>query len=359
MAPVTKIAKNKRTQSVSPKKTGTGREKLHSVDGIKEVKPGKDDLSRMLYFMLLHREAEERILALHKEGKIAGGVFSGRGMEAVCVGAASALDENDVLVPGYWDLGAHLVRGTTLRQVFCQFFGRLNGPTQGRDTNMHMGNRDAGIIGMSNHPGAMIPVAAGAALAGKINNKIFCTLALTGDTGVNSGDFHEALNAASTLNLPLVLVVENNHFSAINHNKRQYACKNLVERAAGYGIPGFLVDGNDVLDVYRATRNAVLSAKSGGGPVLIEAQVVREPVYPAKRDGNHEPLQKKAVDNWKKKDPVGNFTRYLESKKIVSAKIFKELSKKVSAEIDDAVQFAENSPFPELSEAGEPGIYAE
>jgi len=320
MAKVSKKIKNKRTESVTPKKTGINQVKPHSGDGSKTDTPGNDILIQMFYYMLLHRKTEEKISNLHKDGKIAGGVFSGRGMEAVCVGAASALEENDVLVPGYWDLGAHFVRGTTLRQVFCQFLGRLNGPTQGRDTNMHMGNRDAGIVGMSNHPGSMIPVAAGAALAGKIGNKNFCALVLTGDDGANSGDFHEALNAASTLNIPLVMVIENNHFANGNNSQRLYACKNLVERAAGYGIPGFLVDGSDIMEVYRAVRNAVLSAKSGGGPVLIEAQVVREPVYTSMGNGNHKPAQKKDADIRINKDPVETFLKYMESKKVLSSK---------------------------------------
>lgn len=324
----------------------------------KAVDPGltnRNDLKKLLYFMLLQRETEERIFELYRQGKIVGGVFTARGMEAISVGSAFALDDGDVLAPMHRDLGAHLVRGMTLRQVFCQYLGRKNGPSRGRDGSMHLADPDRRIIGMSSHLGAMIPVAAGAALAGKISGENYCVLTFIGDGGASSGDFHEGLNMAAVLKMPVVLIIENNQFAYSTPGDMQYACKDLVDRAIGYGIPGFLIDGNDVLEVYRTTRKAVLAAKERKGPTLIEAKTMR---FQVQHNENHKYIPKELADAWQKKDPVESFKKYLTSKKVITTKAISELQQKIKAEIEEAVQFAEKSPFPDGAEALE-GVYAE
>ena len=332
---------------------GSGNKKSHQkLNRFKE--PDKKLLVRMLYNMMLQRSAEERIYELHKEGKIVGGVFSGRGMEAIPVGAASALDENDIIFPLFRDLGAYFVRGMSLRQVFCQYLGKKNGPTRGRDANMHMSDPNHRIFGMISHLSAMIPVAAGTALAGRLKNENSCALAFIGDGGTSAGDFHEGLNLASVMKLPLIVIIENNQIAYSTPSNRQYACTNLIDRAAGYGIEGFLINGNDILHVYKTIRKAVLSVKNGKGPILIEAQTYRLPI----RNNDN---GKNTIDNrfgkWTDKDPIKTFQAYLKKKKYINSQHLIEIQNNIDSEIEESVKFAEESPFPDGIEAID-GVYA-
>lgn len=327
------------------KRPGTGKSE---IDKSVSKKPDKKMMIRMLQYMMQQRSAEERIFQLYKEGKIVGGVFSAKGMEAIPVGGALALDENDILFPMFRDLGAYFVRGMSLRQVFCQYLGRRNGPTRGRDANMHMGDPKLRIFGMISHLGAMIPVAAGTALAGRLKGEKNCALAYIGDGGTSTGDFHEGLNLASVLKLPLVVIIENNQIAYSTPNEKQYACKNLIDRAAGYGIKGHLINGNDVLEVLRTTREAVHSAKSGTGPVLIEARTFRMPVHNGE---NHKNVPKSVLEEWGKKDPIFTFVNFLKSKKMLNDKTLTKIRNTIDSGIEDAVSFAEESPLPNGSEA--------
>ncbi len=316
--------------------------------------PDKKLLLQMLYNMMQQRSAEERIYELYKEGKIVGGVFSGRGMEAIPVGGASALDENDIIFPLFRDLGAYFVRGMSLRQVFCQYLGRKNGPTRGRDANMHMSDANHRIFGMISHLSAMIPVAAGTALAGRLKNENSCALTFIGDGGTSAGDFHEGLNLASVMKLPLIVIIENNQIAYSTPSDRQYACANLIDRAAGYGIEGSLINGNDILQVYRTIRKAVLVVKNGKGPILIEARTNCVPIH---NDGN----SKNAIDNgfekWADKDPIKTFQMHLKKKKYINSQHLIETQNNINLKIEEAVKFAEESPFPDGIEAID-GVYA-
>ncbi|MCP4725636.1 MAG: thiamine pyrophosphate-dependent dehydrogenase E1 component subunit alpha [bacterium] len=316
----------------------------------------KDNLRDLLYYMKLHRESEERILKLYRQGKIIGGVYTGSGMEAIAVGSAYALEDDDILVPLHRDMGAHIVRGNTLKRIFCQYLGRANGPTKGRDGNMHMGDPDLNIYGMVSHLGTMIPVALGAALAGRMRGKKTVALNYIGDGGASIGDFHEALNMASVLKVGLVLVLENNQYAYSTPNSYQYNAENLADRAIGYNIPGVIVDGNDVLDVYEAVRKAVVDAREGKGPTLIEAKTMRMHGHSAHDDHKYVPEEK--LEEWRKKDPIIRFAKYLSNNEFFTEKELADMHEQVLREIDEAVEFAENSPFPEGNEALL-GVYAD
>ncbi|MFC1728994.1 thiamine pyrophosphate-dependent dehydrogenase E1 component subunit alpha [candidate division KSB1 bacterium] len=308
-------------------------------------------------YMMLTRETEERIFKLYRQGKIVGGVYSGKGMEAITVGASYALEKDDILFPLHRDMGAQIVHGQTLERIFCQFLGRENGPTHGRDSNMHMGYPEKRIFGNISHLGSMIPVAAGAAYAEKLRGKEVCALTFIGEGGSNIGDFHEGINFASVLDAGLVVVIENNQFAYSTPTHYQYHCKHLADRAAGYGIPGILVeDGNDVLAVYSAVRKAVLHARSGKGPSLIEAVTMRMHGHSAHDD--HKYVPDEMLEKWKTKDPIIRFERYLKSKNILTAKKINGIRSKIIAEIDSAVEYAEQSPLPMGPEAAE-GVFAE
>jgi len=313
--------------------------------GRTEPELSKDKLLEMYYYLVLTRAVEDRIFSLYRQGKIVGGVYSGYGMEAISVGTAYALDENDIVFPLHRDMGAHLTHGQTLRRVFCQFLGKANGPTKGRDSNMHMGYPGKRIFGQISHLGSMIPVAAGAAYAEKLRGKNICVMTYIGEGGSSIGDFHEGINMAAVMNVGLVMIIENNRFAYSTPTHYQYRCKNLVDRAMGYGIPGILVEeGNDVLAVHKAARQAVQHAHEGKGPTLIEIKTMRIRGHSAHDDHKYVPPE--MIEEWKKKDPLEHFERALKSRKILTDKSKEEISEKIKAELDDAVQYAEASPLP-------------
>ncbi|MFC1477784.1 thiamine pyrophosphate-dependent dehydrogenase E1 component subunit alpha [candidate division KSB1 bacterium] len=331
----------------------------------KKKVPAQDDaldltneqLLDLYYYMMLTRATEDRIFTLYRQGKIVGGVYSGFGMEAISVGSAFALEDDDMVFPLHRDMGAHLVRGQTLKRVFCQFLGRANGPTQGKDSNMHMGYPEKRIFGQISHLGSMIPVAAGAAYAEKLRGKNVCAMTYIGEGGSNVGDFHEGINMASVIGAGLVVIIENNQYAYSTPTDYEYHASHLVKRADGYGIPGILIeDGNDVLAVYRAARQAVLYARSGNGTTLIEAITMRIKGHSAHDDHKYVPDEK--IQEWMKKDPIERFEKYLKTKKLLNDRKKEEIQEQIAAEIDEAVEYAEASPLPVGPEAGE-GVFAE
>lgn len=354
------MAQTKQKSIVKPSRPRKG-DKENSENRAKSVKRNEVDLEKMLYFMLLHRETEARIIELKKQGRIAGGVFSARGSEAVCVGGALALDKDDILVPGYGDLGAHLVRGATLREVFCQFLGKKNGPTKGRDSGLHMGSQAKGIVGLTGASTAMIPVAAGAALAGKLQGKDNCVMAFIDGAGTCAGEFHESLNAAAALGLPLVLIVKTIKYTGKVTTSLSGKSVSPVDYAAGYGIACISVDGSDVEEMYKASSKAVLDAKSGGAPQLILAAI---PSGPEIVKSNVSEDSGKKTNGAQRIDPIEKLTGYVKAQKIITPASLTKLHDKVMEEIDEAVQFAEKSPIPniadyDVSDGTITGIYAE
>jgi len=331
-----------------PKKTAPGA-------ALPDLK-NKDALDLYRY-MALTRAVEDRIFALYRQGKIVGGVYSGFGMEAISVGTSFALEKDDIVFPLHRDMGAHIVRGQTPRRIFCQFFGRRNGPTRGTDSNMHMGYPEKRIFGQISHLGSMIPVAVGAGYAEKLKGKNTCVMTYIGEGGSNIGDFHEGMNMAAVLGVGLVMIIENNQFAYSTPANYQYKCKHLADRAKGYGMPGILVeDGNDVLAVYRAARQAVRNAHAGAGPTLIEAITMRIRGHSA--HDNHKYVPEEMIKKWQKRDPIERFENYLVSKKVLTGKKREEIRAQVAAEIDEAVAFAEASPYPEGPEAAD-GVFAQ
>jgi pyruvate dehydrogenase E1 component alpha subunit len=235
------------------------------------------DLSRrMFYYMLLMREAEDRIeRKLYRQGKIVGGVYVGRGQEAICVGAGLVAEPDDVLFPCHRDLGLYFIRGVHPRQVFAQYMGRVDGLTRGRDGNMHMGELKLKIVAIISAMAASVPVAAGAAFALKYKDSRNVAFVFFGDGATSRGDWHEGINLASVQKLPLVLICNNNQYAYSTPVSRQMACANVADRAPGYGIPAEVVDGNDTFAVYEATRRAAEHARLGLGPYLIECKTFR------------------------------------------------------------------------------------
>jgi len=315
----------------------------------------KEDLLRLYYFLKLTRGLEDRITAMYRQGRILGGVWTSNGMEAISVGYACALEKNDIIAPYFRDMGAFLVKGITPRRIMAQYLGKKTGVTGGKEGNVHVGDINLGVLGYPSHLADNYPVAVGVALSFKIRGEQRVVAACTGDGGTSRGDFHEALNMASVWKVPVVFFCNNNQYAYSTPVKLQMAIKNVAERALAYAIPSEIVDGNDVVAVYQAARNAYERARLGEGPSFIECKTMRMHGHSEHDAAKYVP--RKLLEEWKKKDPVINMERHLISNNIAKEEKLKEIGEQVVKEIEDAVEFAEQSPLPEGKEAIE-GVYS-
>ena len=316
----------------------------------------QQDCLHLYYYMCLSRAFEQRAINLYRQGRLVGPLYTGIGHEAVSVGSAYALDNDDVIAPMHRDMGARFVRGITPKDVYAQYMGRVTGPSRGKDGNHHIGSRAHRMIGLVSHLGLLIPTAVGVALASKITGQGYVALTYIGDGGSSNGDFHEGLNFAAVRKLPFVLIVENNQFAFSTPTSNQYACKDLADRAIGYDIPGVTVDGNDVVAVYEACKHAIDRARAGDGPTLIEAVTLR--IRGHSEADRAEYVPEELLEEWKKKDPVDRFGTQLRECGILTESMQAETDERITREIDEAVEFAEQSPWPEPEDTLT-GVYAE
>ncbi len=260
---------------------------------------------RALYEALVFpRLVEEKMLNLLRQGRVSKW-FSGIGQEAIAVGVAWALEPDDWILPLHRNLGVFTARGVDFPTLLRQLMGRDGGFTKGRERSFHFGVPDKRIVGMISHLGAMLPVACGLALAAKLRGEARVAAAFSGDGGTSEGDFHEALNLAAVWKLPVLFVVENNLYGLSTPASEQYACRDLADRAAGYGMPGAVVDGNDVLAVLAAVRAATARARAGGGPTLLEFKTFRMRGHEEASGMAYVP--KELLAEWAAKDPVARF----------------------------------------------------
>lgn len=231
---------------------------------------------RAYRWMLLARLAEEKVASLFRSGKIIGGVFLGKGQEAISVSTGMSLRDGDVFAPLIRDQAGRLAFGESLLDLFLTYLGARSGPMRGRDGNVHRGRPQNGILPMISHLGSMISVVNGVLIANRFQSREGTVgAACLGDGATSTGAFHEALNQAAVENLPLVLVVTNNQYAYSTPNHLQFACKDLVDKALGYGVTGHSVDGTDLADCLVQISGAVEAARSGGGPQLVVASSLR------------------------------------------------------------------------------------
>jgi pyruvate dehydrogenase E1 component alpha subunit len=315
----------------------------------------REQLLDLFYYLRLTRTLEERIGILYRQGKIYGGVYLSTGQEAVSVGAATVLEPGDIILPSHRDLGAHLVRGIQSREVLAQYLGRIGGPTRGRDGNVHYGDIQRGDVAFISPMADSIPVAAGVALALKQHGKGRVAMTWFGDGATSRGDFHEGLNLAAVLRLPAVFVCNNNQYAYSTPLHRQTLVPDIAVRAAGYGIPGATVDGTDVLEVYRAARDAVARARRGEGPTLLECKTMRMRGHSEHDDASYVPRE--LLEAWRAKDPIQRLEARLRQAKILDDEGQARMDKRLAEEIDAAVAWAEASPLPEGKDV-EQGVYS-
>jgi TPP-dependent pyruvate/acetoin dehydrogenase alpha subunit len=315
--------------------------------------PGERQLE--LYRLLqLNRRVEDRLVNLYRQGKVVGGLYSSRGQEAISVGSAYALERRDFLGPLIRNLGALLVRGYQPRDLFTQYLARATSPTGGKDCNVHFGDMERGVVSPISMLGALIPVMVGVALGCRMQGRDSVALTWIGDGGSSTGDFHEGLNFAAVQNAPFVLIAENNGYAYSTPTSHQMKIKDIALRASAYGIPGEVVDGNDVLAVYETTRRAVERARRGGGPTLIEAKTFRMKGHAEHDDAKYVPPE--LVEEWRKKDPIERFERHLLAAGTAGPEELAAIVAALDAELDREVEFALDSPFPPPERALE-GVY--
>ncbi len=313
-----------------------------------------DDLLRLYYFMSLNRALEDRLIALYRQSVITATVFTSRGQEATSVGSAWALETGDFVSPLTRNLGTMLVRGIPPRDIFTQYMGKATSPTQGKERIHYFGDMSKGIVASLSVLGDMIPVMAGIALAARIQQRRSVAMTYIGEGASATGDFHEGMNFASTMKLPFVLIIENNRYAYSTPAHRAAAIPDFALRARSYGIPSEVVDGNDVIAVYRSCRVAVDRARAGLGPSIIEAKTMR--MHGHSDADNSWYVPRDELDEWQRRDPLQGFEARLRASGTLTDEGRAEIEGRIHAELENDLKFAMDSPFPEAAVALE-GVY--
>jgi pyruvate dehydrogenase E1 component alpha subunit/2-oxoisovalerate dehydrogenase E1 component alpha subunit len=322
---------------------------LHGFHGSRDLLAGlsRDQLHELYYWMRLTRSLEERLVNLYRQTKVIGGLFRSLGQEADSVGSAYALDRTrgDILSPLIRNLGSMLVQGATPLEVLRQYMAKAESPTHGRELNIHFNDLKRGFIGQISHLGDMVPVMSGITLYFKMKKQDRVGLVYIGDGAMSTGAFHEGINFAAVQRLPLVVICENNGYAYTTPMRLQTAVKQLVDKAAAYGIPGVQADGNDVLAVYETTKKAVERARGGGGVTLIELITFRRKGH-AEHD-NQSYVPKEQIEAWEKNDPIDRYVARLTTSGWASPAELETIDARVLRELDEAVAACEDEPLPE------------
>lgn len=312
----------------------------------------------LYYYMRLTRSLEERLVNLYRQTKVVGGLFRSLGQEADAVGSAYALDRSrgDILSPLIRNLGSMLVQGARPNEIIKQYMAKGDSPTRGRELNIHYGDLVRGFIGQISHLGDMVPVMAGVTLSFKMRKEDRVGLVYVGDGATSTGAFHEGINFAAVQRCPLVVIVENNGYAYSTSLSKQTAAKQLVDKAAGYGIVGEQADGNDVIATYEVTKRAVDRARSGGGVTLIELMTYRRKGHAEHDNQSYVPAGE--IDRWaSENDPVDRYVKRLSDDGVDTTELA-TIDARVKDEIDRATDEAEASPMPDPTDALV-GIYAD
>ncbi len=299
-------------------------------------------LKELYRALILPRTIEEKMLRLIRQSRLSKW-FSGFGQEAIAVGCASALRDDDFLLPMHRNLGIWTTRKVPLERLFCQLMGRTGGFTNGRDRTFHFGLPDKHIVGMISHLAAMLPVACGLGLSAKLDGSDQVALALVGEGSTREGDFHEALNLAAVWKLPVIFVIENNKYGLSTPTSEAFIGKSFAAAAAGYGMPGKRVDGNDILAVINAVREAATLARSGEGPTLLEMKTFRMRGHEEASGTKYVP--KTLMEEWAKKDPVTRFERRLMREGIYKREELDAIKEKTRVSVEEIAEFVLKQPF--------------
>lgn len=307
----------------------------------------KNDKQTALHFyreMYKIRQFESKAAELFMQGQMAGNIHTCAGQEASAVGACQALEKRDFITSTHRGHGHCLAKGGKLNIMMAELFGKATGYCKGKGGSMHIVDVSLGILGANGIVGAGIPIAAGSGLASKIKGTDEVTLSFFGDGATNEGVFHEAMNMAAAWNLPCVFVCENNRYGISTCIDRICKVKHIADRAAAYDIPGITVDGNDVFAVHEAVKEAVERARRGEGPSLVECKTYRHRGHYEGDPQLYKP--KEEAEFWKAKDPIVRLRTEIIDNKMAEAEAVDAIEAEVKAEIEAAMVFAQQSPYP-------------
>ncbi|GAB6087490.1 pyruvate dehydrogenase (acetyl-transferring) E1 component subunit alpha [Alkaliphilus crotonatoxidans] len=316
----------------------------------------KSKIIEMYQSMKRIREFETKAQNLFAEGSIPGFVHLYIGEEAVATGVCANLKENDYITSTHRGHGHIIAKGGDLKYMMAELYGKATGYCKGKGGSMHIADATRGILGANGIVGAGHNIATGAGLTAKYKGTQQVCVCFFGDASTNQGTFHESLNLASIWKLPIVFVCENNLYGISMSQSRHQAIKDVADRGAAYNIPGITVDGNDIFAVYEAAQEAVKRARSGQGPTLLECKTYRHRGHFEGDAAAYKPTEEQK--EWMEKDPIPRMESYMLEKKIVTKEELAALQEGVASEIKEAIDFANNSPYPELESAVE-DIYSD
>ncbi|MBJ6369228.1 dehydrogenase E1 component subunit alpha/beta [Snuella sp. CAU 1569] len=308
---------------------------IHMQYDIKNIEPAT--LLKLYRNMIKSRLIEEKMLILLRQGKISKW-FSGIGQEAIAIGVTMALNKEEYILPMHRNLGVFTSREIPLHKLFAQWQGKASGFTKGRDRSFHFGTQDYNIIGMISHLGPQLGVADGIALASKLKTEQKVTAVFTGEGGTSEGDFHEALNVASVWRLPVLFCVENNGYGLSTPTNEQYNCKNIADRGLGYGMESYIVDGNNIMEVYSKVKELAESIRKDPRPVLFEFKTFRMRGHEEASGTKYVP--KDLMDLWAKKDPVVNFELFLKERGFLTDEEESGIKQNITNEINTHLTLA-------------------
>jgi pyruvate dehydrogenase E1 component alpha subunit len=314
--------------------------------------PDRDGLLSLYREMLLIRQFEERVNELYLQGKIPSTLHLYIGQEAVAAGVCAALRPDDYVLSTHRPHGHALAKGVSPGAIMAELYGKATGTCKAKGGSMHVGDFSLGMFPAIAIVGGNVPLAAGAAFASKMLKNGRVTTCFFGEGAVNEGAWHEGVNAAAIWDLPVVFVCENNLYGASTPVQMVVKTETIAERGRAYGIPGVTIDGNDVLAVYQATRQAAERARAGQGPTLIECITYRQCGHSRSDPRTYRAREEEAA--WKLKDPLDTYRAWLTSVQGVNEDEFEAIQAEVTAVIDEAIEFAETSPLPDPAD-----IYAD
>jgi len=308
--------------------------------------PSKEIALELHFLLSLTRAVEETLDSAFRSGNVPGTAFFGRGNEGASVGSAYCLTEEEWLVPMHRNCGSHLAKGHPPESIMAHFFGRKDGPSEGRDGNFHMGYRPKKITQLISHIGTMVPIATGLAWAEKYRDTNRAVLTHIGEGGTSSGDFHEGINLASVQQLPLVVIIDNNQYAYKTLPEKQYACKSLVLKSTGYGIPGFLVDGTNLLLINYICGLALDMARRGKGPILIESITMRSSGHSV-YDKFSDYADMETLEKWvEERDPIKRYDKLLMDSQIFTPEELEDSHLRARETAVQARDIALKSSFP-------------
>jgi len=313
------------------------------------LKPTKDKLIEMYKRMIEIRYFEEKVFDLYAQNLVPGTIHLYLGEEAIAVGVCSTLRKDDYITSTHRGHGHCIAKGAELKRTMAEILGKKTGYCKGKGGSMHIADFSIGMLGATAVVGAGLPIAVGAGLSVKLRKTDQVVACFFGEGASNQGTFHESINMASTWKLPVIFVCENNLYAMGTRQSTVMAIENVADRAVAYGIPGVVVDGNDVLAVYETTQKAVERARKGEGPTLIECKTYRHKGHSRVDPAKYRP--KEEVEEWLAKDPIKRFKEKLLQTNSLTESEVQQIEKEVSDEIEEAVKFAVESPYPAPEEA--------